>query len=89
VISTHFASLAKGHDPLFLQLAEAAERALAFDPNTTLLKLRQFAEAFARHTAAADGVLTGPQLSQADLLRHFNPLEAGLGFNQEPGSRVR
>jgi hypothetical protein len=31
VTSTNFAFLAKGHDPLFLQLAEAAERTLAVD----------------------------------------------------------
>ncbi len=29
------------HDPIFLQLASAAERAFSSDPNTTLIKLRQ------------------------------------------------
>lgn len=65
--STNFSFLAKGHDPLFLQRAEAAERTLAVDPNTTLLKLRQLGEAFARHAAA--GVWSGPQV---DLLRELD-----------------
>jgi type I restriction enzyme R subunit len=55
VASTTFSFLAKGHDPLFLQLADAAERTPAVDPNTTLLKLRQLDEAFAKHAAAAAG----------------------------------
>lgn len=70
--STNFSFLAKGHDPLFLQLAEAAERTLAVDPNATLLKLRQLAEAFARHAAAAAGVWSGPQVAQVDLLRELD-----------------
>ena len=36
------------HDPLFFQLAQAAECAFAGDPNTTLLKLRQLGEALAQ-----------------------------------------
>ena len=36
------------YDPLFLQLAQSAERAFSADPNTTLIKLRQFAEAIAQ-----------------------------------------
>ncbi|MFY0529317.1 DUF4145 domain-containing protein [Archangium gephyra] len=70
--STNFAFLAKGHDPLFLQLAEAAERTLAVDPNSTLLKVRQLGEAFAKHAAAAAGVWTGPQAGQVDLLRELD-----------------
>jgi type I restriction enzyme R subunit len=38
--SRNFGFLAT-HDPLFVQLAEAAERNLVVDPNTTLIKLRQ------------------------------------------------
>ena len=71
VTSTHFSFLAKGHDPRFLQLAEAAERTLAVDPNSTLRKARQLAEAFAKHAAAA-GVWLGPQLAQVDLLRELD-----------------
>ena len=68
----NFSFLAKGHDSLFLQLAEAAECTLAVGPNTTLLKLRQLAETFAEHIAAAAGVWTGPQLKQVDLLRELD-----------------
>ena len=46
-----FAFLAH-HGPLYLRLAVVAERALALDPNLTLVKLRQLSEAFARHAAA-------------------------------------
>lgn len=37
------------HYSLFVQLAE---RTFASDPNTTLIKLRQFGEALAQHLAA-------------------------------------
>lgn len=57
------------HDALFEQLAEAAERNLTADPNTTLIKLRQLAEAFARHAAASAGLLTGPHMTQLEILR--------------------
>jgi len=42
----------KDHDPVFLQLASIAEQVFARDPNTTLLKLRQLGEAFARDITA-------------------------------------
>jgi len=41
---SNFAFLTE-YDPLFFQLAQSAERAFSADPNTTLIKLRQFAEA--------------------------------------------
>lgn len=46
----------KEHDPLFFQLASAAENAFASDPNTTLIKLRQLGEALAQDLAARCGV---------------------------------
>ena len=67
--STNFGFLVDGHDPVFHQLAFSGERALHVDPNTTLLKVRQLAEAFARHAAATCGVFTGPQLGFLDVLR--------------------
>lgn len=67
--SANFGFLLDGHDPVFHQLALSGERALHFDPNTTLLKVRQLAEAFARHAAAACGVLPSPQLGFLDILR--------------------
>lgn len=38
----------KTHEPILLQLAELAERTFVPDPNTTLIKLRQLGEAFAK-----------------------------------------
>jgi len=60
------------HDPLFVELAASAERAFASDPNTTLIKLRQFAEAITQHLAARAGVDFDEQTSQADLLYRLN-----------------
>ena len=52
--STNFDFLQE-HDPLFVELAASAERAFASDPNTTLIKLRQFAEAIACFSEVAFG----------------------------------
>lgn len=60
------------HDPLFVELAQSAERAFASDPNTTLIKLRQLGEALAQHIAALVGVPFDEQTSQADLLYKIN-----------------
>lgn len=48
---SNFGFLAK-HEPLFFQLGASAERLFAFDPNASLLKLRQLGEAMARSIAA-------------------------------------
>ncbi|WP_077529611.1 type I restriction-modification system endonuclease [Vreelandella utahensis] len=69
--STNFSFLAE-HDPLFVELAEAAERTFSSDPNTTLIKLRQFGEALAQHLAALSGVEFDEQTSQSDLLYRLN-----------------
>lgn len=66
------------YDPLFLQLAQSAERAFSADPNTTLIKLRQFAEAIAQEVAARSGVVFDEQTTQADLLYKLN---RELGFD--------
>jgi type I restriction enzyme R subunit len=60
------------YDPLFLQLAQSAERAFSADPNTTLIKLRQFAEAIAQEVAARSGVVFDEQTTHADLLYKLN-----------------
>lgn len=65
--SSNFAFLAE-HDPIFLQLASSAEQVFAADPNTTLIKLRQFGEALAQDLAARAGVEFDGMTSQADLL---------------------
>ncbi|MCC5812050.1 MAG: type I restriction-modification system endonuclease [Ectothiorhodospiraceae bacterium] len=60
------------HDALFVELADAAERAFASDPNTTLIKLRQLGEALAQHLAALSGIELDEQTSQAELLYRLN-----------------
>ncbi|WP_445768898.1 type I restriction-modification system endonuclease [Rheinheimera sp.] len=74
---SNFAFLSE-YDPLFLQLAQSAERAFSADPNTTLIKLRQFAEAIAQEVAARSGVVFDEQTTQADLLYKLN---RELGFD--------
>jgi type I restriction enzyme R subunit len=53
--STNFQFL-KPYDPIFLQLATVAEQMYHSDPNTTLVKLRQFAEALAQEIASHLGI---------------------------------
>lgn len=65
--SSNFAFF-KEHDPVFFQLANAAERVFASDPNTTLIKLRQLGEALAQDLAARAGIELDSTLSQSDLL---------------------
>lgn len=62
----------KEHDPLFLQLAQSAERAFSSDPNTTLVKLRQFAEAIAQDLAMRCSIEFDDKTNQADLLFRIN-----------------
>ncbi|UJJ33349.1 type I restriction-modification system endonuclease [Halopseudomonas maritima] len=69
--STNFGFLAE-HDQLLVELAGAAERAFASDPNTTLIKLRQLGEALAQHLAALAGIAFDEQTTQADLLYRIN-----------------
>lgn len=58
----------KSHDPIFYQLAHNAEAVFATDPNTTLIKLRQFGEAIAQEIATSAGIFFDAQTSQKDLL---------------------
>ena len=69
--SSNFSFLAE-HDPIFVELAKAAERSFSSDPNTTLIKLRQLGEAMAQHLAAAVGVEVDEKTSQSDLLYQLN-----------------
>lgn len=62
----------KQHDPIFFQLAQGAERAFSSDPNTTLVKLRQFAEAIAQDLAMRCSIEFDEQTKQADLLFRIN-----------------
>ena len=65
--STNFSFLAE-HDPIFLQLVSSAERSFTSDPNTTLIKLRQFGEALTQDVAARCGVNFDANTSQNDLI---------------------
>ena len=60
------------HDPVFYQLGSAAEGAFSGDPNTTLIKLRQLAEALAQDLAARSGIKFDETTSQAVLLSKLN-----------------
>lgn len=66
--SPNFSFLAQ-HDPLLLRLCASAERNFYDDPNTSVIKLRQFGEAIVRQLAAVFNVATTPDQTQADLLR--------------------
>ncbi|MEH6456895.1 MAG: type I restriction-modification system endonuclease [Cocleimonas sp.] len=62
----------KQHDELLFRLAETAERCYAADPNTSLIKMRQLAEALAQNIAASVGVEFGKSIKQIDLLRDLD-----------------
>jgi type I restriction enzyme R subunit len=64
---SNFSFLAE-HSPLFAQLGRAAEAVFSADPNTTLLKLRQLAEALAQDLAVRFGIEFTSDTTQADLL---------------------
>lgn len=82
VVSANFGFL-KVHDPLLVELATHAERYLAADPNTCLIKLRQFAETLAQQAAAYVGGYTGPEESLIDLLNRLS--ERGVLDKQTAG----
>jgi len=59
----------RSHDPQLVRLSALAERYFLDDPNTCLIKLRQFAELLAQLTAAKTGLFISTEENQADLLR--------------------
>ena len=61
----------QGHDPQLVRLGVLAERYFHDDPNTCIIKLRQFAEALAQLIAATSGLYTSDEESQSDLLRRL------------------
>lgn len=65
--TSNFAFLAP-HAPVLVELASAAERYAASDPNAALFKLRLFAELLARRIAAHVGLLPSREETQRDLL---------------------
>lgn len=68
--STNFGFLAE-HDPVFVQLATAAERSFISDPNTTLIKLRQLGEAIAQDLAARCNIRFDERTTQLELLQQI------------------
>ena len=85
-ISANFDFLAP-HDAQLVRLGALAERYFQEDPNTCLIKLRQFGEVLAQLTAAKSGLLASPEEPQADLLRRLKfervvPREVGDLFHQ-------
>ena len=61
-------SFLKHYDPLFFQLASVAEDMLEYDPNTTLVKLRQLAEALSKDIATKLSISAYQYKNQAELI---------------------
>lgn len=59
------------HEAQFDRLGALAEQYFADDPNTCLIKLRQFAELLAQEVAARSGLFSLMEEPQADLLRRL------------------
>jgi type I restriction enzyme R subunit len=68
--SPNFAFL-RVHDPQLVRVGALAEKYFAEDPNTCLIKLRQFGEVLAQMTAANIGLYIEPDEKQVDLLRRL------------------
>ena len=58
-------------DAQLVRLGALAERYFKDDPNTCLIKLRQFGEALAQLTAAKSGLYSSPEEQQTELLRRL------------------
>jgi hypothetical protein len=54
----------EAHDPLLARLPSLAERYVHDDPNTAILKVRQFAELLARQAAARLNLDASPEIEQ-------------------------
>ena len=65
-------SFLDGHEPLLLRYAAAAERYVFTDPNTALIKVRQFAEVLASEVAAATGVWSSDGAGFLDILNSLS-----------------
>lgn len=68
--SPNFAFLV-AHDAQLVQLGGLAERYFQNDPNTCLIKLRQFGEQLAQQVAARTGLFASADEAQSDLLRRL------------------
>jgi hypothetical protein len=79
VVSANFEFLAS-HGSRLVQLGGQAERYFEDDPNTCLLKLRQFGEVLAQTTAAKSGLIASPEEQQADLLKRIERIVPSQPF---------
>lgn len=70
-LATNFRFL-EGVDAQLVRLGMLAERYFPDDPNTSLIKIRQFGELLARHVAARLALLDQPEISQHELLGRLN-----------------
>ncbi|MES1026601.1 type I restriction-modification system endonuclease [Gloeocapsa sp. BRSZ] len=70
VLSLNFAFLEE-HDPQLVRLGALAEQYFTSDPNTCLMKLRQFGELLAQLIAAKVGLYFATDERQIDLLRRL------------------
>ena len=70
-IRSHNFHFMRQHEPQFERLGVLAERNFRDDPNTCLIKLRQFGELLAQETAARSGLYASPDETQSDLLRRL------------------
>lgn len=77
-VSPNFAFL-KAHDLQLVRLGSQAEQYFRDDPNTCLIKLRQFGELLAQLVAASAGLYDNPGESQLDLLRRLESCSAISG----------
>ena len=69
-LSANFDFLGK-EDAQLVRLGALAERYFKDDPNTCLIKLRQFGEILAQLTAAKAGLYSSPEEQQTELLRRL------------------
>jgi type I restriction enzyme R subunit len=76
--SDNFAFM-RSYEPQFDRLGALAERYFSDDPNTCLIKLRQFAELLAQEVAARSGLFTSAEEPQSDLLRRLKVERAAPG----------
>lgn len=77
----------RSYEEQLWRLGALAERYFAEDPNTCLLKLRQFSELLAQSLAARTGLYTNPEETQYELIRRLQgegvlPKEVKQVFDQ-------
>ncbi len=87
-VSKNFAFL-KAYSLELVRLGTQAEHYFANDPNTCLIKLRQFGEQLAQLVAAKVGLYEDPDESQFELLRRLNQRGAITGQTDQLFHEIR